>query len=35
MTYKKVVMEKDKKIALVAHDNIKRDDISPAKWTRG
>lgn len=34
MTYKKVSMEKDKKIALVAHDNKKRDLVEWAKYNR-
>ncbi len=32
MTYKKIAMENDKKIALVAHDNKKRDLIEWAKF---
>ena len=34
MTYKKTPMEHDKKIALVAHDNKKRDLIEWAKYNR-
>ncbi len=34
MTYKKIPMEKDKKIALVAHDNKKRDLLEWAKYNR-
>ena len=34
MQYKKIVMEPDKKIALVAHDNKKRDLIEWAKFNR-
>jgi methylglyoxal synthase len=34
MAYKKITMEKDKKIALVAHDNKKRDLIEWAKFNR-
>lgn len=34
MPYKKIVMELDKKIALVAHDNKKRDLIDWAKFNR-
>ena len=34
MHYKKIVMEPDKKIALVAHDNKKRDLIEWAKFNR-
>ena len=34
MAYKKIVMELDKKIALVAHDNKKRDLIEWAKFNR-
>ena len=34
MLYKKVVMELDKKIALVAHDNKKRDLVEWAKFNR-
>jgi methylglyoxal synthase len=34
MNYKKVVMEKDKKLALVAHDNKKRDLVEWAKYNR-
>jgi len=34
MAYKKITMEKDKKIALVAHDNKKRDLVEWAKFNR-
>lgn len=34
MTYKKMVMEHDKKIALVAHDNKKRDLLEWAAYNR-
>jgi methylglyoxal synthase len=34
MTNKKIVMEHDKKIALVAHDNKKRDLVEWAKYNR-
>jgi methylglyoxal synthase len=34
MNYRKVMMEKDKKIALVAHDNKKRDLVEWAKYNR-
>lgn len=34
MTYKKISMEPDKKIALVAHDNKKRDLVEWAKFNR-
>jgi methylglyoxal synthase len=34
MNYKKVVMEHDKKIALVAHDSKKRDLVEWAKYNR-
>ncbi len=34
MAYKKITMEKDKRIALVAHDNKKRDLIEWAKFNR-
>ncbi len=34
MAYKKIVMELDKKIALVAHDNKKRDLVEWAKFNR-
>ncbi len=34
MAYKKIVMEPDKKIALVAHDNKKRDLVEWAKFNR-
>lgn len=34
MTYQKITMEHDKKIALVAHDNKKRDLIEWAKYNR-
>lgn len=34
MTYKKIPMEHDKKIALVAHDNKKRDLLEWAKYNR-
>jgi len=34
MTYKKIAMERDKKIALVAHDNKKRDLVEWAKYNR-
>jgi len=34
MTYKKITMEPNKKIALVAHDNKKRDLIEWAKFNR-
>ena len=34
MAYKQIVMELDKKIALVAHDNKKRDLIEWAKFNR-
>jgi methylglyoxal synthase len=34
MTHKKIAMQKDKKIALVAHDNKKRDLLEWAKYNR-
>ncbi len=34
MAYKKITMEKDKRIALVAHDNEKRDLVEWAKFNR-
>lgn len=34
MTYKKIAMQHDKKIALVAHDNKKRDLVEWAKFNR-
>jgi len=34
MAYKKIVMEHDKKIALVAHDNKKQDLVEWAKYNR-
>ena len=34
MTYKRIVMEHDKKIALVAHDNKKLDLVEWAKFNR-
>jgi methylglyoxal synthase len=34
MTYKKISMEHDKKIALVAHDNKKQDLVEWAKYNR-
>ena len=34
MSYKKITMEPDKKIALVAHDNKKRDLVEWAKFNR-
>ena len=34
MTYKKIAMEHDKKIALVAHDKKKSDLIEWAKYNR-
>ena len=34
MAHKKIPMEKDKKIALVAHDNKKRDLLEWAKYNR-
>ena len=34
MAYKKITMERDKKIALVAHDNKKRDLVEWAKFNR-
>lgn len=34
MNYKKITMEPDKKIALVAHDNKKRDLVEWAKFNR-
>ena len=34
MTYKKIAMEHDKKIALVAHDNKKGDLVDWAKYNR-
>ena len=34
MTHKKIPMEHDKKIALVAHDNKKRDLVEWAKFNR-
>ncbi|RPJ41875.1 MAG: methylglyoxal synthase, partial [Deltaproteobacteria bacterium] len=34
MIYKKVEMEPDKKIALVAHDNKKHDLVEWAKFNR-
>ena len=34
MTYQKIVMKHDKKIALVAHDNKKRDLLEWAKFNR-
>jgi methylglyoxal synthase len=34
MTYKKIVMEPNKKIALVAHDNKKRDLVEWSKFNR-
>ncbi len=34
MAYKKITMEKDKRIALVAHDNKKRDLVEWAKFNR-
>jgi len=34
MTYKKIAMERDKKIALVAHDNKKQDLVEWAKYNR-
>ncbi|HSD82370.1 MAG TPA: methylglyoxal synthase [Anaerolineae bacterium] len=34
MPYKKIAMERDKKIALVAHDNKKRDLVEWAKFNR-
>jgi len=34
MTHKKIAMEHDKKIALVAHDNKKRDLVEWAKYNR-
>ena len=34
MKYKKIAMEHDKKIALVAHDNKKRDLVEWAKYNR-
>ena len=34
MTNKKIAMEHDKKIALVAHDNKKRDLVEWAKYNR-
>ena len=34
MTDKKIAMEHDKKIALVAHDNKKRDLVEWAKYNR-
>jgi methylglyoxal synthase len=34
MNYKKIAMEHDKKIALVAHDNKKRDLVEWAKFNR-
>ena len=34
MTYKKIAMEPDKKIALVAHDNKKQDLVEWAKFNR-
>jgi methylglyoxal synthase len=34
MTYNKIAMEHDKKIALVAHDNKKRDLVEWAKYNR-
>src|SRR5512143_4094545 len=34
MAYKKITMEQDKKIALVAHDNKKRDLLEWAKFNR-
>ena len=34
MAYKKIMMEPNKKIALVAHDNKKRDLIEWAKFNR-
>src|SRR5512136_936964 len=34
MTHKKIIMEHDKKIALVAHDNKKRDLVEWAKFNR-
>jgi methylglyoxal synthase len=34
MKYQKIAMEHDKKIALVAHDNKKRDLVEWAKYNR-
>ncbi len=34
MTYRKIIMEHDKKIALVAHDNKKQDLLEWAKFNR-
>ncbi len=34
MEYKKITIERDKKIALVAHDNKKRDLVEWAKFNR-
>jgi len=34
MTYKKIAMEPNKKIALVAHDNKKRELVEWAKFNR-